>query len=66
MRSLAILTAGLSIAAAILFVFHWEIVGGSAAQPDVFRLNRWNGDVVYCHTSPQAADGVATSCIHDD
>lgn len=66
MKSLAILIAGFSIAAAILLVFHWEIVEGSAAQPEVFRLNRWNGDVVYFHTSPQAADGVATSCIHDD
>ena len=66
MKSFSIIIAGGLIAAAILYVFHWEIVGGSAAQPDVFRLNRWNGDVVYCHTSSQAAPEVATSCIHDD
>jgi hypothetical protein len=46
---IAIIAAGLLIAAAIVFVFRWQI---SAAANEggviVYRLDRWTGEIIAC------------------
>lgn len=45
--SVSIVVASLIIAASVLFIFRWEIVGGSDPL-EVHRLDRWTGDVTAC------------------
>jgi hypothetical protein len=49
--SRAIIIGAALIAAAILFVFRWEIITGGGYSP--LRLDRWTGKVTACR---QAAD----------
>ena len=66
-RTIAILTGGMLIAAAILVTNHWQI------EPDqrtatVFRLNRWTGAVDMCaldaksFASPNSLAGAKLAC----
>jgi hypothetical protein len=41
----AILGGAALIAAAVLFIFRWEIIGSGEA---VYRVDRWTGQVVSC------------------
>ena len=53
MREMAGVIAGAAaIAAALLFVFRWEI---TANPGGVYRLDRWIGAVVECHSEMTAA-----------
>jgi hypothetical protein len=42
---LAILVAGIIVAAAIAFVFRWQII---PAGGDAYRLDRWSGRISIC------------------
>ena len=47
----AIIVAGALVAGAILFVNHWQIALGPVQKvpnPQVYRLDRWTGEVVTC------------------
>ena len=44
-RAVAIVLAALVVAAAIAFVFRWQIVASSAG---VYLLDRWTGHVAEC------------------
>ena len=46
---IAVLIAGLLIAAAILISFRWQI---SAATGVVYRLDRWTGNIIACELNP--------------
>jgi len=50
----AILAGAALIAAAMLFVFRWEIAAGPTTVP-VVRLDRWTGGVTICNASIDAA-----------
>jgi hypothetical protein len=46
---IAIVIAGVLIAAAVLIAQRWEI---SAATGVVYRLDRWTGDILACELNP--------------
>jgi len=48
----AIIIAGIFVAAAILVTNHWQLSG---AQSDAVRLDRWTGDTVACQLIPTAS-----------
>jgi hypothetical protein len=48
-NSAAIVISALVIAAAILFAFRWQAV---TTPTQVFRLDRWTGNVTACKTEP--------------
>jgi hypothetical protein len=58
----SILLAGAMIAAAILFVFRWEVSG----TLPVNRIDRWTGNVVQCNATNQmrlAADALGVRTL---
>jgi hypothetical protein len=44
-RAIAIILGGLAVAAAIAFVFRWQIAANAS---NVFLLDRWSGHVAEC------------------
>jgi hypothetical protein len=45
----AVILAGIAIAAAVLFVGRWQIVGvGGGPRGYVYRLDAWTGEIAFC------------------
>jgi len=70
---LAIIFAGVSIAAAIAFTSHWSIVPVGGGRQGAYRLDRWTGEIIWCwHQRSQAPDRMectqmeATTAAVDD
>lgn len=52
---LAVLTAGGSVAASILFIGRWQIAAigyGDGASQGLYRIDRWTGEIVQCGSNP--------------
>jgi len=56
----AIVVGAALLAAAVLFVFRWEIAAGPSTVP-VVRLDRWTGSVTVCNASVDAAKEASES-----
>jgi hypothetical protein len=54
--AISIVIAGVVVAASIVFIFRWEVIGYRGDSPvngSVYRLDRWTGSVAACSATVQ-------------